>query len=86
MKQELLPHKQSIALFIKAIGELNEDYVIQDNKLHRFRKKFKLNHYIGEVLQDYPDGLHFREITSEIISRYNLTVDERKVHAHLTKT
>ena len=86
MKQELLPHKQNIALFIKTIGELNEDYVIQDNKLHRFKKKFKLNHYIIEILQDYPDGLHFREITSEIMSRYNISVDERKVHAHLTKT
>lgn len=86
MKQELLQHKQDISLFIKAIAELNEDYVIQDNMIHRFKKKFKLTHYIKEVLQDKPDGLHFREITSEIISRFSIDVDERKVHSHLTKT
>lgn len=86
MKQELLPHKQDIGLFIKAIAELNDDYVIQDNSIHRFRKKFKLDHYIIEVLQDHPDGLHFREITSEIMSRYNIVVDERKVHSYLTRT
>ena len=86
MKQELIQHKQDIGLFIKAIAELNEDYVIQDNIIHRFKKKFKLTHYIKEVLQDKPDGLHFREITTEIMSMFDIDFNERKVHSHLTKT
>ncbi len=62
--------KPGIALFIKRMVELHPDYVVQDDLIHRFKKKYKLSHYIGEALKDHPDGLHFREIAQMIRSRY----------------
>lgn len=85
MKQELLPHKSELIAFLWAITELNEDYVLKDGLIHRFKKKYKLPHYISEVLKDKPDGLHFREITRIIIDKYGFETTERKVHSFLAK-
>lgn len=85
MKQELLQHKIEIIAFFRAITELNEDYVLADWFVQRFRKNYKLPHYIKEVLKENPDGLHFREITKVILDKYQINTTERKVHSFLAK-
>ena len=85
-KDILLPQKSDIALFFSRVAELHPDYVMQDNIIHRFKKKYKLSHYIEEVLKEYPDGLHFREIAQKIHSRYWIEAPENKVYTHLGKT
>lgn len=82
----ILSKKKDIALFIARIAEIHKDYVLEWGILHRFNKKLKTAYYIENILKDNPDWLHFREITKRINTQYWINIDERKVHANLTKT
>lgn len=80
-----LENKESIITFMKKVVEMHPDYVMQENIIHRFNKKYKLKDYILFILEEFPDGLHFSEINRQIKEKFNIDVDDRKVHVNLTQ-
>lgn len=72
MKKEYINLKDNIIDFIKKVVELNEDYVINWDIIHRFNKKYKLEDYIEIVLENFPDWLHYLELNKILKENYNL--------------
>lgn len=84
MKKEYINLKDNIIDFIKKVVELNEDYVINWDIIHRFNKKYKLENYIEMVLENFPDWLHYSEINNKIKEKYKIEEDDIKIHRTLT--
>jgi hypothetical protein len=77
-------NKEIIITFIKKVVEMHPDYVIQDDLIQRFNKKYVLREYISLILEEFSDGLHFSEINKKLTERFNIDVTNKKVHMNLT--
>ena len=82
-KIDYINFKEEIINYLKKVIELQEDYVINIDVIHRFNKKYKLEDCIEMILEKFSDGLHFSEITKKINEIYHLETDESKVMSRL---
>lgn len=79
MKKEYINLKDNIIDFIKKVVELNEDYVINWDIIHRFNKKYKLEDYIELILVNFPDWLHYSELNRMLKKEYNLDYTDTQI-------
>lgn len=79
MKKEYINLKDNIIDFIKKVVELNEDYVVNWDIIHRFNKKYKLEDYIEMVLENFPDWLHYSELNKILKKDYNLDYTDTQI-------
>lgn len=79
-----LDNKDAIIAFMKKVIEMHPDYIVQDDIIHRFNKRYKLRDYILFVLKEFPDGLHFSEINKKIHEMFGVESSDRRVHMNLT--
>lgn len=84
MKKDYTLMKDDILKFIATIVELNNDYAVNQGIVHRFNKKFKLVDYIYMILEKEQNWLHYSEINKIIKNKYNIEVEDIKVHRTLT--
>lgn len=85
-KYPILSEKIKIIPLIKSLVELNNDYLITWEVIHRFKKKYKIDYCILEILKDYPDWIHYTDLRDQIQERFNLDLPAKKVLTHLAKT
>lgn len=83
MKKEYINLKDNIIDFIKKVVELNEDYVVNWDIIHRFNKKYKLEDYVEMILEEFPNWLHYSEINKKLNKLHNIKVEDKKIHALL---
>lgn len=82
-KIDYIQFKEYIINYLKKIIEIHDDYVINQDIIHRFNKKYKLEDYIEMVLEKFSDWLHYSEINSKIKYTYKEEYSDRQVHALL---
>lgn len=79
-KIDYINFKEEIINYLKKIVELHDDYVINIDVIHRFKKKYKLEDYVEMILEKNLDWLHFSAINKEIREIYNLEYTDIQVH------
>lgn len=85
-KIDYIEFKEYIINYLKKIIELHDDYVMNQDIIHRFNKKYKLEDCIELILENFSDWLHFSEITKKVKEIYHLETDESKVMSRLNNT